>query len=115
MTSPEAATAWDSMTDQQRIEWLATVARLKYAGGEWGSLDTNHMQPTFSPLTDWNHWRQVEEKVMMETGLMTSYIDELVNNIFGDDLSKLSGIRCLIEAELPTRAKALYLAYQALP
>lgn len=73
---------------------------MHYRSGDW------------NPLTDWNHWRQVELEVASKGNLIMDYADELVKE--NPEFRASSGSIMTIAADLPTRAKALYLAYQSL-
>lgn len=64
----------------------------------------------WNPLTDWNHWRQVEERVIENQSLLWNYIDELACG----DVGKQSGLRELIEANLTRRVDCLIAAHSSL-
>lgn len=120
-TTPSAQ--WDSMSNQQKIEWLAKLegytndperveaTRPKHLShstydngwltpsGKWiHDLNRNY-------LTDWNHWRQVEEKVMENDRLLYKYIQSFWNK------QEQWGQK-FVKADLPTRCRALFLALQ---
>jgi len=60
-------------------------------------IGNNDVRPCslWNPLTDWNHWRQVEEKVMEDEELVYKFIrDFATTDIY-------------MKADLPTRCKAL--------
>jgi hypothetical protein len=59
----------------------------------------------WNPITDWNHWRQVELKVM-EDIVLSALFEDLMNERY------TRGIMCI--ADLPTRAKALVDALDSL-
>ena len=54
-----------------------------------------------NPLKDWNHWRQVEEKVMEDSETLIKMIREIGSHITGDSLTQY------IISDLPTRCSAL--------
>jgi hypothetical protein len=57
----------------------------------------------WNPLTDWNHWRQVEEKVMEDEYLFGEYLDNICNEEDDNEIA-------VMKADLPTRCKALLAA-----
>lgn len=74
---------------------------------DWFGCTTAVMQKMVAH-NDWNMWRRVEEKVMEEGRLWDKFAQEVWeqgNCKFGGDMMK---------ADLPTRARALYLAFQSL-
>ena len=99
------------ITDQEIIQRLAL-----FMG--WTSDISNHGVPSWkflindndyqwidkrfwNPLSDWNHWRQVEEKVMEDEELWEKYWNMLwADNGFNNVLAGM-------KADLPTRCKAL--------
>lgn len=113
------------MTTQEQDEYLAT----KVMGRCWHKYDNQmdgkydkfygicclckhgvskkeqHMQETWNPRLDWNHWRQVEEKVMEDEQLAESFVYKILR----------PGIpQSLYRADLPTRVSALISAHQQL-
>jgi hypothetical protein len=86
------------MNEQQTIERLA-----EFMG--YDVIDTDHLQALyrgerrqityFAPLKDWNHWRQVEEKVM-ESDWRGIFMEK-----FNRQLPEY------LQADLPTRCRAL--------
>lgn len=118
-TTPSAT--WDSWTVEQRTEWLATVImrwfRVKARGRGAGVFiwatqdrDQNHHwdfaeEIDWNPLSSWDDWRRVEERVMEDEELWEKFADR-----FPGDFP----IDTYMRADLPTRAKALYLAYRQL-
>lgn len=72
------------MSDPQKIERLATEVmgwtwrpREQYPNGAEYWCDSNgicHTQIIWNPLTDWNHWRQVELKVMEDNDLWLRFV-----------------------------------------
>lgn len=121
------------MSDTEKVEWLAT----EVMGWEWHEIGKiNGSQATgawcilekpeeafendssddyaydWNPLTNWNHWRQVEEKVM-EIGqhLKAVYIAEM-HQAHSCTIAEMS--EAMLKADLSTRARCLYLAYQSL-
>lgn len=99
------------MTDEQIIERLATevmgwtteyVTELvdKMSVDEGVTLYLNDM---WTPLTDWNHWRQVEERI--SGMLLIKYIRTLSLKEYAADV---------IIADLPTRCKAILAALDSL-
>ena len=81
--TPEQVIAgiWDKWPEQQKVEWLAT----KVMGWIWhdskrlwikriDEKDREVFQNPYpllewSPITDWNHWRQVEERMVAQDKL----------------------------------------------
>jgi len=57
---------------------------------------------SFNPLKDWNHWRQVEEKMMEDAELLTEFC--LKFSRIGE---RMSSHPLYMAADLPTRCKAL--------
>jgi hypothetical protein len=119
-TTTDKASAWDAMSDEQKVEWLAT----RVMGFNWnfssGSFTKTHIRPSialfskadWNPLTSWDAWRQVEEKVMEDKELPFIYIGKLIDDM---KMKKETYIyHGLIKADLHTRAKSLFLADQYL-
>lgn len=76
----------------------------------------------WNPLTDWNHWRQVEEKVMRNPDLWATFIMRLWKNkpaslpnteltSYEDDML---GVATCMNTDLPTRVDALLAALDSL-
>lgn len=95
-TEQSPSATWDVMTDKQKIEWL----------GEFADMQPWAVDDGWNPLTDWNHWRQVEEKVMENDRLLYKYIQFFWNK------QEQWGQK-FVKADLPTRAKALFLTLNA--
>ena len=93
----------------ERVEWLArgVMEWQKEVDDEDGYpwwVDKNGRMTdcmTWNPLTDWNHWRQVEQEVMEDEDLWNAYWD------FMDEVMNRS-------PDLVERARCLWLAYQSL-
>jgi hypothetical protein len=110
------------MTPQAQIEYLATkvmgwtVTRNIY--GEYKmephiKAINQYLGVGWNPLKDWNHWRQVEEKVMVDNPLRTAYVKKFLLGT----ASKNNGLGCakiMIGLDLPTRVSALIAAHQEL-
>lgn len=111
------------MTDTERIQRLATEVMGWHEGKArhcgvcrwwWDEAEENYMgakyarcddyDEVWNPLTDWNHWRQVEEKVMEDETLFFEFSVVLADS-FGTPL---------IRADLPTRVDALLAALDSL-
>lgn len=99
---PDAST----LTDQQKIARLAAFMRwtLKtYSSGlrEWRLNDEFIAYYGeglgWNPLTDWNHWRMVEEKVMEDERLWQQFMDSF----------RPFALLEYMKADLPTRVDAL--------
>lgn len=125
-----------ALTDDQIIERLATDVigwtlveeeeyqrRLKeYEDDPW--LKNNEyrraiLPQIFNPLTDWNHWRQVEEKIMEDRKILESYIEEVVGvlltrHIVEFQKGNFSSAALMLLADLPTRCKALLAALDSI-
>lgn len=110
------------MSAQEQIAYLAE----KVMG--WEYRETTSARPSWydaesgnwviavtawNPLTDWNHYRQVEEKVM-GTGLWHEYVWNLYRDDGGRTLIEGRDIWRGIKADLPTRCKALIEAHKSL-
>lgn len=116
---PEAV--WNAMSDTEKVEFLATeimgwhrvVARGRKLRKDvyiWATQDRDQdkhwdfaEEDDWNPLTSWDHWRQVELRIMQDEG------------IWGEFMSQFPFLieKSYMEADLPLRAKALYLSYQA--
>lgn len=122
-STSQASEQWEKMTEEEKTDWIAnnvmgwtidiTGKKPRYCrplrGGSVESWD-------FDPLHDWNHWRGVEEKVMEDEKLMSAYLDFIDGTSVGyAQLSDgtLTMVNKVMKADLPTRAKALYLAMQS--
>lgn len=104
------------MTDQQIIERLAefTGVNLDTYGMRFynesnpagdtvdlGKDDVKILLGSWNPLKDWNHWRQVEEKVMEDESLFHLWITRI-------DQPPASSVSWhYAKADLPTRCKSL--------
>jgi hypothetical protein len=120
MTPIDHAKAWNAMSDAEKVEWLArgVMEWQKEVDDEDGYpwwVDKNGRMTdcmTWNPLTDWNHWRQVEQEVMEDGKLHCKFIEAVV------DVYRGRGPRGIVDenmkTDLSTRARALYLAYQSL-
>ncbi len=113
-----------SLTDEQKIAYLAEKVmgwkkETQNADGclwHFWTVNDIHMIETgaWNPLQSWDDWRQVEEKVMEDRNLFNNYIVTLAEDGMGEDISKTSGVRSLIESPLPTRVDALIAAHSSL-
>lgn len=112
MTNSSTASA------QDKIEYLATkvMGWKKYDRKGYkmwhfpvetgGAIRRSH----WNPLENWNHWRQVEEKVMEDCHLWTKF-----SFIFAEDPEMGNGLMIeYMHADLPTRVSALISAHQEL-
>jgi len=75
----------EELTDQQLISEVAThVMGWKMEEGSWFDMKRpeNHWWVSdcrdWNPLTDWNHWREVEEKLMERTSVFWRFVDEIL-------------------------------------
>jgi hypothetical protein len=109
------------MTDEQKIAYLAEMMgwhKVKARGNGnrdvyiWATRDRDQnihwdfaSEIDWNPLTDWNHWRQVELE-MMETGWRGSLRSHF--------LEQFENIAEYIEADLPTKVSRLIAAHQSL-
>lgn len=113
------------MPDTEKVEWLATEvmgwhkATIQKTERSFYWFEEKMMSPVampyWNPLTDWNHWRQVEEKVMQNPDRFKAFVKQL--EIVCEPSMQQSSwtiARLYVRADLPTRARALYLAYQSL-
>lgn len=104
---------WHDKTEAEKVEWLAVfIGWTVHKSGKTPKFLTEGIAKgrwieewDFSPLEDWNHWRQVEEKVM-----------EGQESLSGEWYEKMGRPTFFIylQIDLPTRAKALYLAFQSI-
>ncbi len=123
MKNPISSQAWDDMTDEQKIEWLAKEvmgwhsSTKRYGIYRWLNQDNKFMDyqsavydmcddhwqliVCWDPLEDHNNFHDLEKKVMEDARLSSEYSDQL---------STMIEDKCTWEADLPTRCKALYLA-----
>lgn len=124
MKNEAKSSAWDSMSVIEKDEWLA-----KFIGWEvvpqpeekgWSSYavvkePSGYVHTDWSPTTDWNHWRTVEMKIMEDTGNWKMFCKQLcfVMDFMGEN-GNLTAMELLMKADLPTRAKALFLAFKSL-
>lgn len=86
------------------LTWHAIGKRGK--GAFCGRVDV------WSPLTDWNHWRQVEEKVMEDEKLIKAFMAQLVTGT--GKASRYWHTHPYLKANLPTRVDALSAAHSLL-
>ncbi len=109
------------MTDSQKIERLATevMGWRTEADNEpdtdntpwyWWVDENGHEYEctTWNPLTDWNHWRQVEEKVRVTYKLNTSFYEYFEGNNCNEAVDNYIG------TDLPTRVDDLLAALDSL-
>lgn len=112
----------EPMTPQAQIEYLATKVMGWHKCSTMGAFeqwedDLNYDHGVtkghgrWNPLTDWNHWRQVEEKVKGERTLWRSFC----RHLFGDfEHSAYGAAFLLADSDLPTRVSSLIAAHQEL-
>lgn len=122
MTTPESL---QTLSDEQLIEnvaigvmgWEKRFPGEAYRGArfrkdEWIWWDDDGVIRAsvehWNPLTDWNHWRQVEEKVMKDDGFAYKF-----KKYFWDDA--FDPFADYMKADLRTRCLALIAALDALP
>lgn len=67
----------------------------------------------WNPLTDWNYWREIEEKLMEDEELFRKMLHNFVLS-FPNEKKDEAGAWQYIYADIPERCKALYLAYQSI-
>jgi len=112
---PTPSATWNAKTEAEQVEWIA-VEIMKWAicgTSKWYEPNTDYVrtaEATWNPLTNWNDWRSVEMKIIKEGRLMMEYYDSFSK---GCDTAMDVGFR-FIEAPLPKRCEALYLAYTSL-
>lgn len=128
--SPSAT--WDAWTVEQRTEWLATevmgwyLEHSHYVADVWNwekcggvvcaAKDQRpplQRQAIWSPLSSWDDWRRVEEKVMEDEKLWDDFVYQVVydQQKYNPSMDK---VRRYADTEPTTRAKSLYLAYHAI-
>jgi hypothetical protein len=118
-----------ALTDEQKIAYLAEKVmgwhKVRRDSGRdmWANEDdygmgyvqnylneaSRTMDFMWNPLTDWNHWRQVEEKMMEDGILFSAFMESFVIN----SMPRFS-ISEYLDADLPTRVDALISAHQSL-
>lgn len=103
-----------NLTDEQKIAYLAEkVMGWKYHKDFAVEIPPMRGIRPWNPLTDWNHWRQVEEKIMYpkedrEWRLLERFFETF-------DTKHGKGIPHLVmKADLPTRVDALIQAHSSL-
>ncbi len=106
-------TTVSTLSAQEKIEYLATKV-MGWEVADYLSKDgkvlvrrdlTSRHASIFDPLTDWNHWRQVEEKVMED--------EKLAKELFYEQTISWT-TTSYVKADLPTRVDALIAAHQSL-
>ena len=111
----KALAIWKAKTESEQVEWIA-VEIMKWAicgTSKWYEPNTDYVrtaEATWNPLTNWNDWRQVEEKIMEDVELWEEMMEQnhqLPNKRSFDVYSYWF-------ATLPRRCSALYLAYTSL-
>jgi|CXWL01.1.fsa_nt_gi hypothetical protein len=76
----------------------------------WRGLGLTLPPRPWNPLTDWNHWREVELKLMEDETLWHDFLKAL--SAITGDITHHIGV--YMEADLPTRVSALISAHQEL-
>ena len=104
--SPSASDS--AIVERLAVEVMGWVKGFEDDGRLYWSTGENAMQDTWNPLTDWNHWRQVEEKVM---GMQ---FDHLFFRLITMRGRNSNGFVNYIESDLPTRCRALLAALDSL-
>lgn len=89
-------------------EWLGDAS--SNDGWSWEGRGGDSEAWDWNPLTDWNHWRQVEEKVM-EDETLWHYSLKKLGAITGD-IDHHIGI--YMEAHLSVRCRAVLAAWDSL-
>lgn len=122
------AAQWDTMTDGEKISWIAVEVmgwekwetdRIGHgkawcwmkSGRKTRAWDHADAYWSWNPLSDWNHWRQVSEEIGFkpENNILAVEFRRVLVSMVGDDV-----IGGMLNADLPTRARALYLAFSSL-
>lgn len=120
-----------TLSAQEQIEYIATkIMGWRREDNAWFDATTNDFQglvesdyrEDFRPLTDWNHWRQVEEKLMEDAMLFARFIQQAwcnkPKNIPDTKETihpkSMRAIGCIMNTDLPTRCQALIAAHQSL-
>lgn len=103
------------MTDEQIIDRLAVHVMGWHLDEDGRYLDWKHRrwygeENPWNPLIDWNHFRQVEERVIEDEDLAEEYLFALEPE--DDGWERLAWI--LLKADLPTRCKAVLNAFDSL-
>jgi len=128
MTETDKALAiWNAKTEAEQVEWIAVmIMKWRKDGSMWRGegtafkvwktteIDRGEFIHPWHPLTNWNDWRQVEEKITEDDDLFTKVLHHFVPN-FPEDKKDEAGAWQYIYAILPERCTALYLAFNSLP
>ena len=108
-----AEAVWDSMSDAEKVDWIATkiMGWRKNRGSSWRHGRWMKEGIIWNPIESWRSWRHVEEKVMSDEDLLWEFVHKIDGmERWGDPETVVLYMQTL----LPTRARALYLAYQSL-
>lgn len=101
-----AAAVWRSKSHKERVQWLANDFL------QWNvDVSKTILGRIWNPLISWDDWKQLEREAAKTPRLWNRYkfyIRELTTNESDEDDST----DCCMKADLPTRAKALFLAHQ---
>lgn len=111
-TTPEAKIAYLAEKIMGWSHWDHTSYDPCWYEAIGGGDGKYHLKSAWNPLTDWNHWRQVEEKVMGNEDLEFRYTEELISRTPAR-AATLSFTSAWM-ADLPTRVDALISAHQSL-
>ena len=119
---------WNAKTEAEQVEWIAveimgwkknqeTGYKWRFADDgtdvywQWENKDSTFgSRKGWNPLTDWNHWRQVEEKIMEDEELWEEMMEQ--NHQLPNKRS--FDVYSYWKATPPERGSALYLAYTSL-
>lgn len=109
------------MTNEQIIERLATevmgfVKKRVPTGWGWWDSGKGEWQGLFDPTTDWNHYRQVEERILqMPDSLFSEFVLTVLRNQPHHVRYSTDTTKYYLKATLDQRCQALLSALDSLP
>src|SRR5947208_1519299 len=116
MTLDQSPTA-PSPDTRTQIEYLATKVmgwtRIQVQDPYWWDKNGHGTHEAWNPLEEWNHFRQVEEKVMEDGELVWAMLQQLDGMLSNKDSQNRVGSKYM-RADLLTRVSALISAHQEL-
>lgn len=112
------------MTNQELVNRLAMeVMSWVEEDGAWIGANGEPMAKTriggyegqyWNPLTDWNHWRQVEKRVLENEDLFGAFKRSFMDSDTVHPYLLNDNIYLYMKADLPTRCRALLTALDSL-
>lgn len=95
---------WEMVTHGKGYEFLPSMVK----------DETGYVRTLWDPLSDWNHWRQAELKVMENEKLQNHYFHKVLLDGAYVRGSVLPMFQIFMKADLPTRCRALITALDSL-